>query len=72
MLSGIAFGKLKLTDQGLRSLKKLTQSKIKFTVKSRAKARVTIQKIKSLGVLQIETCHYPRHASIHKFKIFGF
>jgi hypothetical protein len=28
-----------------------------FTVKSRAETRVTIQKIKSLGVLQNETCH---------------
>ena len=27
------------------------------TVKSRAEARVTIQEIKSLGVLQTETCH---------------
>ena len=27
------------------------------TVKSRVEARVTIQKIKSLGVLQTETCH---------------
>ena len=29
----------------------------KGTVKSRVEARVTIQKIKSLGVLQTETCH---------------
>ena len=28
-----------------------------ITVKSRVEARVTIQKIKSLGVLQTETCH---------------
>ena len=28
-----------------------------YTVKSRVEARVTIQKIKSLGVLQTETCH---------------
>ena len=27
------------------------------TVKSREEARVTIQKIKSLGLLQTETCH---------------
>ena len=27
------------------------------TVKSRVEARVTIQKIKSLGVLQTEACH---------------
>ena len=27
------------------------------TVKLRAEARVTIQEIKSLGVLQTETCH---------------
>jgi hypothetical protein len=27
------------------------------TVKSRVEARVTIQEIKSLGVLQTETCH---------------
>ena len=32
------------------------QSKL-LTVKSRVEARVTIQKIKSLGVLQTKTCH---------------
>ena len=31
--------------------------KYSYTVKSRVEARVTIQKIKSLGVLQTKTCH---------------
>ena len=38
------------------------------TVKSRALTRVTIQKIKALGVLLLETCHYSRHVTIQKFK----
>ena len=33
------------------------KSKFKTTVKSQVEARVTIQKIKSWGVLQTETCH---------------
>ena len=32
-------------------------SAFSYTVKLRVEARVTIQKIKSLGVLQIKTCH---------------
>ena len=33
------------------------QTTYAYTVKSRVEARVTIQEIKSLGVLQTETCH---------------
>ena len=33
------------------------RAEVSITVKSRVEARVTIQEIKSLGVLQTETCH---------------
>ena len=45
---------------------------LQTTVKLQVEAHVTIQKIKSLGVLQTETCHYTRHVFIHKFKKFEF
>ena len=38
------------------------------TVNLQAEAPATIQEIKSLGVLQTETCHYKRHVSICKFE----
>ena len=38
-------------------LPKLCQMFQIYTVKSQVEARVTIQKTKSLGVLQTETCH---------------
>ena len=41
--------------QQMKSLENL-EFLISTTVKSRVEARVTIQKIKSLGVLQTETC----------------
>ena len=45
--------KMQITHNWLKS--NLKQNS--YTVKSRVEARVTIQKAKSLGVLQTKTCH---------------
>ena len=57
-----------LVTMDLQSVSKLTF----ITVKSRADTLVAIQKIKSLEVLLLETCHQSRRVSIHRFKNFDF
>ena len=50
--------KLGLGDKYNPSIKvHMLEAQNQHTLKSRVEARVTIQKIKSLGVLQTETCH---------------
>ena len=49
--------KLMIRSNGVEIQISVSNCKIASTVKSQVEARVTIQKIKSLEVLQTETCH---------------